>query len=51
MSFKYMAIGSLAFSPILKAVVGAVGETKTSACWKAFSKSLEIKVLTFCALP
>ena len=34
---RYMAIGSLDFSPILNAVVGAVGETRTSACAKAFA--------------
>ena len=39
MSFKYIAKGSLAFSPILKAVVGHVGETKTSAFSKALVKS------------
>ena len=34
-SFKYIASGSLLFSPILNAVVGAVGETNTSAPAKA----------------
>ena len=39
MSFKYMASGSETFSPNLNAVVGAVGETRTSALAKAASKS------------
>ncbi|CAB4556109.1 unannotated protein [freshwater metagenome] len=51
MSFRYIASGSLDFSPILNAVVGAVGETKTSHFSNAASKSCLIKVRTFCALP
>ncbi|CAB4952277.1 unannotated protein [freshwater metagenome] len=51
MSFRYIASGSSAFSPILKAVVGAVGETKTSHFSNAASKSRLINVLTFCAEP
>ncbi len=47
MSLRYIAIGSLAFSPILKAVVGAVGDTRTSAFPKALSKSREMRVRTF----
>ena len=39
MSLRYIASGSLAFSPILKAVVGHVGETKTSAFSNALLKS------------
>src|SRR3989339_349421 len=47
MSDKYIESGSFAFSPILKATVGDVGEIKTSHCSKALSKSCLIKVLTF----
>jgi hypothetical protein len=50
-SFKYIARGSLLFSPILNAVVGAVGDTRTSHLVKAASKSCLINVLTFCAEP
>ena len=39
MSFKYIASGSLAFSPILNAVVGQVGETMTSHLANALLKS------------
>ena len=39
MSLRYMASGSLLFSPILKAVVGHVGETRTSAFANADVKS------------
>ena len=51
MSFKYIAKGSSTFSPILKAVVGVVGETSTSTVSNAAAKSREINVRTFCAWP
>ena len=50
-SLRYIAIGSSTFSPSLNAVVGAVGETSTSACSKAAAKSREISVRTFWAWP
>ncbi len=50
-SARYIAIGSSARSPIGKAVVGVVGETMTSTCSKAFSKSRVISVRTFWAEP
>ena len=50
-SLRYIAIGSSTLSPIGNAVVGAVGETSTSACSKAPAKSCEIRVRTFCAWP
>ena len=51
MSLRYIASGSLAFSPILNAVVGHVGETSTSALINARVKSWVIRVRTFWALP
>jgi hypothetical protein len=51
MSLRYIAIGSSSFSPILNAVVGAVGDTSTSTCSNAAAKSREISVRTFCAWP
>ena len=39
MSLRYMASGSLSFSPSLNAVVGAAGDTSTSTCPKAATKS------------
>jgi hypothetical protein len=51
MSLRYMASGSSTFSPIGNAVVGAVGETSTSATSKAAAKSRAINVRTFCACP
>ena len=51
MSLRYIAIGSSSFSPSRNAVVGAVGETSTSACSNAASKSRAISVRTFCAWP
>lgn len=50
-SARYIAIGSSARSPIAKAVVGVVGETITSTCSKAFSKSRVMSVRTFWAEP
>ena len=47
----YIASGSSTFSPILNAVTGVDGETSTSTCENAWSKSREINVLTFCACP
>ena len=51
MSLRYIASGSSSFSPSLNAVVGAVGETSTSAWSKARSKSRLISVRTFWACP
>ena len=51
MSFKYIAKGSSTFSPMVKAVVGVVGETSTSTVSNAAAKSREINVRTFCAWP
>ena len=51
MSLRYIASGSSTFSPSWNAVVGAVGETSTSACSNAASKSRLISVRTFCAWP
>src|SRR4029079_14026588 len=39
MSLRYMARGSSTFSPILNAVVGVVGDTRTSACSNAAAES------------
>ena len=50
-SARYIAIGSSARSPMGKAVVGVAGETSTSTCPKAASKSLMIRVRTCWALP
>ena len=50
-SLRYIAIGSSTFSPILNAVVGADGDTSTSACSNADAKSRWMSVRTFCALP
>ncbi len=50
-SLRYIASGSLSFSPSLNAVVGAVGEISTSAFSKAASKSRWIRVRTFWAEP
>ena len=51
MSPRYMAIGSSLLSPKRKAVVGAVGDTRTSAVSKARAKSSAMRRRTFCALP
>ena len=51
MSLRYIAIGSSTLSPILNAVVGAVGETRTSTFSKAALKSRVMSVRTFCAWP
>ena len=51
MSLKYIATGSLLFSPILNAVVGVTGEINTSALANALSKSCFTSVRTFCADP
>src|SRR5277367_2357376 len=48
MSDRYIVSGSFIFSPSLKAVVGATGVTIKSHCSKARSKSLRIRVRTFC---
>ena len=48
-SNMYMLSGSSTFSPSLKAVVGVVGDTRTSTCSKARSKSCWISVRTRCA--
>ena len=45
-SFRYIAMGSSVFSPILKAGVGAVGDTIASTSAKARSKSRRISVRT-----
>ncbi len=50
-SLRYMAIGSSSLSPNRNAVVGAVGDTSTSTCAKAASKSRCTSVRTFWALP
>ena len=50
-SLRYIASGSSTLSPIGNAVVGAVGETSTSACSNAAAKSRAISVRTFCACP
>ena len=50
-SLRYIATGSSSFSPSLNAVVGAVGETSTSAFANAASKSRLINVRTFWAWP
>src|SRR5690606_22582607 len=50
-SFLYIASGSSTFSPIGKAVVGVVGDTRTSTCENAASKSRAMRVRTFCACP
>ena len=51
MSLRYMASGSSSLSPSGKAVVGAVGESRTSHCSNAASKSRWMRVRTFWALP
>ena len=51
MSLRYIAIGSSSLSPSLKAVVGAVGLTRTSAVSKAAVKSSAMRRRTFCAEP
>ena len=51
MSLRYIAIGSSSLSPILKAVVGAVGLTRTSTCSNAAAKSRAMSVRTFWAWP
>ena len=48
---RYIAIGSSPFSPLRNAVVGAVGETRTSAFSNAAAKSRVISVRTFWAWP
>ena len=50
-SLRYIASGSSSFSPMRKAVVGAVGEMRTSTFSKAASKSRCTSVRTFCAWP
>ena len=50
-SATYIAIGSSARSPMGNAVVGVVGETSTSTCSNAASKSRLMSVRTCCALP
>ena len=50
-SARYIAIGSSARSPSGNAVVGVVGETRTSTWPNAASKSRVISVRTCCALP
>ena len=47
----YIAIGSATRSPMPNATNGEVGETSTSACSNAASKSRAISVRTFCAWP
>ena len=51
MSLRYIASGSSTFSPILNAVVGAVGDTSTSPLERRGEVALEISVRTFCAEP
>ena len=48
-SFKYIEIGSLVFSPILKAALGVEGVKIASTFLYASSKSFLINFLTFCA--
>src|SRR5262249_2870856 len=48
-SFRYIASGSLTFSPMRKAGVGEVGESTASTARKASSKSFLMSVRTFCA--
>ena len=50
-SLMYIAIGSAARSPMPNATNGDVGETSTSACSYAASKSRTMSVRTFCAWP
>ena len=50
-SLRYIASGSSMRSPSLNGVVGAVGETSTSAFSKAAAKSRWMSVRTFCAEP
>ena len=50
MSFKYIDIGSLVFSPTLKAELGVEGVNIASMLEKHLSKSFFINFLTFCAL-
>ena len=49
-SDKYIAIGSLVFSPNLKAESGVVGPSIKSTLLNASANSLEINCLNFCAL-
>ena len=49
-SERYIAIGSLTFSPILNAQSGAVGPNIRSTSLNASVNSLEITFLIFCAL-
>src|SRR4051812_8799055 len=49
-SDRYICSGSSVFSPILNAVVGAVGVMMTSQFLNASSKSFLINARTFCAL-
>ncbi len=48
-SFRYIASGSLTFSPMRKAGVGEVGESTASTVRKASTKSCLMSVRTFCA--
>jgi hypothetical protein len=50
-SATYMASGSSTRSPSGNAVVGVVGDTSTSTCSNAASKSLMMRVRTCWALP
>ena len=50
-SATYMASGSSTRSPSGNAVVGVVGDTSTSTCSNAASKSRMMRVRTCCALP
>src|SRR5262249_41674728 len=50
-SFRYIASGLSAFSPILNATVGLVGETIRSKDSKTSACSRRITVRTFCAVP
>ena len=48
-SFKYMAMGSLVFSPMAKAALGAVGVRMASTFSNAFLKSCAMSQRTRCA--
>ena len=50
-SKRYMLSGSSTLSPMGNAVVGVVGETRTSTLSNAVEKSRAISVRTFCAWP
>ena len=50
-SLRYISSGSAVLDPSSKATHGLVGVTIASNCWNAASKSREIRVLTFWALP